>query len=55
MISLNILWNLKNETNKQNLSSQIQRTDWWLPEGRGSGEWAKWVKGVKMYKLPALK
>ena len=26
------MWNLKKQTNKQKTSSQIQRTDWWLPE-----------------------
>ena len=25
----------------------MQRTDWWLPEGKGVGGCAKWMKGVK--------
>ena len=30
----------KRDLRKQELSSQIQRTDWWLPRGGG---WEKWV------------
>ena len=40
--------------NKQN-KTQIQRTDWWAPEGGGLGKWTKWVKGVKRYKLLVIK
>lgn len=35
------MWNLKRK-------SQIQRTDWWSPEGGWAG-WLKWVKGAKWY------
>ena len=28
----------KRDLRKQELSSQIQRTDWWLPRGGGVGE-----------------
>lgn len=35
--------------------SQIQRRDQLLaPEVLG-GKWVKWMKGVKMYKLPVVK
>ena len=36
-------------------SSQIQRTDWWLPEAESGSWWAKSVKGVKRYKSPLIK
>ena len=35
------MWNLRNkirkETKQNKIQTQIQRTDWWLPEGRGVG------------------
>ena len=52
------MWNLKNKTNKQNKTksdSKIQRTNRWLPDRRQVGEWEKWVKGIKRYKLPVKK
>ena len=39
---------------KQKSQTKIQRVDWWLPKVR-SVEWMKWVKGVKRYKLSAIK
>ena len=52
------MWNLKYDTNEPlsetETESRTWRTDWWLPMGRGLGE-VKWAKGVKMYKLPAVK
>ena len=45
------MWNLnKPQQNKNNPSSQIQRTDWWLSEVKSRG-WSKWIKGVKRYKF----
>ena len=38
---------------KKNKAKQIQRTDWWLPEGRHWGQ-REVVKGVK-YKLIVIK
>lgn len=35
--------------------SQIQRTDQLLAPEVGGGKWVKWMKGVKMYKLPVVK
>ena len=36
------MWNLKYDTNElmyeTETDSQTQRTDWWLPRGRGLGE-----------------
>ena len=32
----------------------MQRTDWWLPEVGGRRQ-AKWVKEIKMNKLPVIK
>ena len=40
---------------KQSPDSQIQRTDWWLPEERDVAGEAKWGKGIKRYKLPGTK
>ena len=35
---------------------QIQRTsEWWLPEEREAGDWAKQVKGIKRQTLPVRK
>ena len=41
------MWNLKNKTNKTKLID----TEWWFSEGKGLGEWVKWVSEVKRYKL----
>ena len=41
------MWNLKNKTNK----TKPIDTEWWFSEGKGLGEWVKWVRGVKRYKL----
>ena len=43
------------KNNKTETNSQIQRTDWWLPQGREVGEGAKWVRGIKRYKLLDIK
>ena len=39
----------------QKCAQQIQRTNEWLPEGRGAGGRAEQVKGIKMYKLLGIK
>lgn len=44
--------NLNNKIN-QKTGSQIQRTNWWLSEKLGEGGvGAKYIKGIKRYKLP---
>ena len=48
------MWNLKNKGNKKKTDSQIQRSNGWSPEGREMGVGAKEVKGIKMYKFPAI-
>ena len=51
------MWNLKNMKNKQakkQLSSQIMRIQWWLPEVEAE-EWVKWVKEVERYTLSVIK
>ena len=40
------IYDLKTPKKQKTLSSQIQRTDWWLPEAGGEG-WVKWMKVVK--------
>jgi len=37
----------KKETNQKKPDSYLQRTNWWLPEGRWVGGWVKEVKGIK--------
>lgn len=44
------MWYLKNKKPSQ----WIQKTDWWLTEAEG-GEWLKWVKEAKRYKLTVIK
>ena len=51
------IWNLKkNKTNEQRKikwkQTQIQKTNWWLPEGRRV---EGWVKGVRRFNLPTIK
>ena len=45
---------MKSPKNRTKPSSQTHRTDGWFPE-EGVGGWAKWVKGVRKYKLPVIK
>lgn len=33
----------------------INAENWWLPEKRGAGQWAKQVKGIKKDRLPVTK
>ena len=40
------MWNLKNKMNKTETDSQIQRTDWWLSEGRRVGGLGTKAKGL---------
>ena len=40
-----------NEYNKTESDSQIQRTNYWLPVGRGKGEGAIEGQGIKRYEL----
>ena len=44
----------KRKTNEKT-KSQIQRTDQLLAPEVGGGKWVKWMRGVKMYKLPIVK
>ena len=44
-----LVWNLKTKE-----KTEVQRTDWWLPEAKDGG-CAKWLKVVKMYKFSAVK
>lgn len=53
------MWNLKDKTNKQTITqkqTQRDRTEEWLPEGKGVGGWAKWVKRatVQRWKVTRL-
>ena len=44
------MWKYKEkyrQTNKTETDSSIQKTDWWLPEGREVGDWVKKVKGLR--------
>ena len=44
------MWKYKEkyrQTNKTETDSLIQKTDWWLPEGREVGDWVKKVKGLR--------
>ena len=43
------MWDLKQSTNKT-LSSQNQRTDWWLPEVEGGG--GQMGEGGQRYEPP---
>ena len=52
------MWNLKNKINKQNFvetDSQIQRTDCWLPDGRGNEGLGEKGQRTKKYKLVVTK
>ena len=57
MISLN-MWNLKNNTNefvdKTETDSQTQKTNLWLPQGKGGGEWNQ-EYGINRYTLLYIK
>ena len=49
------MWNLKYDTNeliyKTETDSQTQRTDLWLPEGRGGTGWTEWELWIRRCKL----
>ena len=52
--------NLKNPKTKYQKQKKLPEfidieTDLWSPEAVGRGAWAKWVKGVKRYRLPVIK
>ena len=50
------MWNLKNKTNEQTKhKTHGYREQTVVTRGRGVGEWAEWVKGIKRYKLPVIK
>ena len=40
----------KKPTHLKKPTKLMKRTDWWLPEAK-VGQWIKWVKVVKSYKL----
>ena len=46
------MWKLKNRKKMKRIDTG---TDCWVPETGGRRGWAKWVKGVKKYKLPVKK
>ena len=51
------MWNLKTKTNKKPEAHRYREQTGHFPT-RGwerSGEWIKWVKVVKRYKLPVIK
>ena len=55
MMSLTLEFKKQNQiNNKKKNSTQILKTDWWLPE-KGCGGRVKWVKMAKRYKLPVIK
>lgn len=43
------------KSNKIETESQIQRIDFWFPEGKSMGRGAKWVRGIKSYKLLGIR
>lgn len=44
----NVKQKVTNERTRQaEINSLIQTREWWLPVGKQSREWAKWVKGHK--------
>ena len=45
------IWNLKNNINQTEADWQIQRTNWWLPNGREIGELDEKGTQIKEYKL----
>ena len=49
------MWNLKDDTNepiyKTETDSQTQRTDLWLPEGRGGTGRTEWELRIRRCKL----
>ena len=57
--------NLKNKMNEQTTKVKQthkykkhigkKKTNWRLPKRTELGEWMKWVKGIKKYKLPVIK
>ena len=44
-----------NKHNKTETDSKIQRTNRWLPDGRGMGAGKKQVREIKRYKLSVAK
>ena len=49
-----ILYDLRYVQSKKKKIKLIDRTDWWLPEV-GGGEWVKWAKVAKRYKLLVIR
>lgn len=52
------MWDIKTRTKehtKQNETKLIDTKETRLLERRELGEWMKWVKEIKRYKLPAMK
>ena len=49
------MWNLKNSTNeliyKSETDSQTQKTNLWLPKGKGAGGGIEWEFGISRCKL----
>ena len=42
-------------TNKKEADLRIQRTNWWLPGGRGIGGMGETSKGIKKYRVVVTK
>lgn len=40
--------------NKTETNSQIQRTNWWSPDGRGLVGWVKRAQGTTKHKFPVI-
>ena len=55
MVSLMCVVESKRQNKQTKQNSQLQRTEWWLPEGKGVCQWTKWVKGNKRNNLPVIK
>ena len=51
---LTYMWNLKIQKQNKKTSLYLHIADWRL-QGMGLGEWKKWVKEVKRYKLSVIK
>ena len=47
---MSLMWNLKHKTKLIDTENRLM-----VARGRGVGARAKWVKGVKRYKLPIIK
>ena len=49
------MWDLKNKTNETETNSQIKKAKWWWSQHRQVGRQVEKMKGIKKYKLPAIK